>query len=72
VSKRKKENIDFNSFQSVTTLLKQAESEGSIELKSFLNHYTNSEKEKILEVIQHLIHEEEVKMNEKGNIIFNK
>ena len=72
VSKRKKENIDFNSFQSVTTLLKQAENEGSIELKSFLNHYTNSEKEKILEVIQHLIHEEEVKMNEKGNIIFNK
>ena len=72
VAKRKKESVDFSSFQSITTFLDQAAANGEIEIKSILNHLTFTEREKILEVVQYLMHEEKIKMNEKGNLIFNK
>ena len=72
VVKRKKESVDFSSFQSITTFLDQAAANGEIEIKSILNHLTFTEREKILEVVQYLMHEEKIKMNEKGNLIFNK
>lgn len=72
ISKRKKESIDFSSFQSITILLEQAAASGEFEIKSLLNQYTLTEREKILEVVQYLIQEEKIKMNEKGNLIFNK
>ncbi len=72
VAKRKKESVDFSSFQSITTFLDQAAANGEIEIKSILNHLTFTEREKILEVVQYLMQEEKIKMNEKGNLIFNK
>ena len=72
VVKRKKESVDFSSFQSITTFLDQAAANGEIEIKSILNHLTFTEREKILEVVQYLMQEEKIKMNEKGNLIFNK
>jgi ATP-dependent DNA helicase RecQ len=72
LAKRKKECVDFSSFQSITTFLQLTAANGEIEIKSILSHYTFSEREKILEVVQYLMQEEKIKMNEKGNLIFNK
>jgi ATP-dependent DNA helicase RecQ len=72
IAKRKKESIDFSSFQSITTLLEQTAANGAVEIKSLLNQYTVMERERIIEVIQYLMQEDKIIMNEKGNLIFNK
>ena len=72
IAERNKITIDFNSFQSITTLLHESSKAGPIEIKSLLNRYSLSEREKILEVVDHLIQEEKIFINELGNLIFNK
>jgi ATP-dependent DNA helicase RecQ len=72
IAKRKKGTIDFNSFQSITTILQHAAREGAIDLKSLLHPYSEGEKEKIMEVVQYLLQEETIRINEKGHLIFNK
>ena len=71
IAKKKKDELDFNSFQSIVQALKSASTEEGIELKAYLNHFTEDEKEKIMDVINYLLDEAQAIINEKGSLIFN-
>ena len=68
---KRKERIDFNSFQSIRLLLKDACRNGHVDIKSFLSSFSEEEKEKIMDVIKHLADEEEISINQTGAFIFN-
>jgi ATP-dependent DNA helicase RecQ len=70
IAKKKKEELDFNSFQSIIQALKSASTEEGIELKAYLNHFTEGEKEKIMDVVNHLLDEAQASINDKGSLIF--
>jgi ATP-dependent DNA helicase RecQ len=71
LSVKRKERIDFNSFQSIRLLLKDACRNGHVDIKSFLSSFSEEEKEKIMDVIKHLADEEEISINQTGAFIFN-
>ncbi|MFN9710082.1 MAG: ATP-dependent DNA helicase RecQ [Bacteroidota bacterium] len=70
IAKKKKEEVDFNSFHSIIQALKSAATEEGVELKAYLNNFSQDEKEKIMDVINHLLDEAEAIINEKGSLIF--
>jgi ATP-dependent DNA helicase RecQ len=70
ISKKKKESIDFNSFQSIVVSLKAAASQEGIKLKDYVKHFNADEKDKIMEVVQHLLNEAQATINDRGNMIF--
>ncbi len=71
LSVKRKDNIDFNSFQSIRLLLKDASRSGYVDIKSFVSSFSEEEKEKIMDVIKHLNEEEEISINQTGAFIFN-
>lgn len=71
LSVKRKDNIDFNSFQSIRLLLKDATRSGYVDIKSFVSSFSEEEKEKIMDVIKHLNEEEEISINHTGAFIFN-
>jgi ATP-dependent DNA helicase RecQ len=72
IVEKKKKSIDFSSFHAIVQLLELNLKEDSIELKDFLNHHTGEEKERIMEVIRHLMEEGKILITEGGRLQFNK
>ena len=66
ITRWKKEKIDFSSYQSIHQLLKHSIGKEGTEIKSFLGRYNQEEKEKIMEVIRHLIEEKEISVSASG------
>jgi ATP-dependent DNA helicase RecQ len=72
IIEKKKESIDFSSFHAIVQLLELNAKEDGIELKKFLHHHTAEEKERIMEVIRHLMEEGKLLITEGGRLQFNK
>lgn len=70
VGQKKKPSIDYRSFQDLRQLLRQEAGTAGLDIKNFIQSLPESERENVMELIRHLMQEEEIVMNEFGRLFF--
>ena len=70
VAQKKKHSIDYRSFQDLRKLLREEAGTAGLDIRNLIQSLPEAERENVMELIRHLMQEEEVMMNDLGRLFF--